>query len=186
MQDIHSLIEKMQKQHILVLGDVMLDQFIYGHVNRISPEAPVPVVHVQREAAYPGGAANVARNLAEFGISATISGLIGDDANGGTLQRVLSSSGISINGLHQIEDFQTIVKTRIIARHQQVVRVDWERKHQLNPDVIKTFDKLLEQLIVSVDAVIIEDYGKGFIVQNLGAFPCSGTVGRNDPAPFQI
>ena len=167
MQDIKDLIDKMQHQHILVLGDIMLDQFIYGHVNRISPEAPVPVVHVHREATYPGGAANVARNLAEFGISATISGLVGNDGNGATLERVLKESGISVKGLHHIEGFETIVKTRIIARHQQIVRVDWEQKHKLNPAVIKTFDKSLESLISEIDAVIIEDYGKGFIVQDL-------------------
>lgn len=167
MCDIQTFIQKMQQQHILVLGDVMLDQFIYGRVNRISPEAPVPVVHVNREAAYPGGAANVARNLAEFGISATISGLIGNDTNGNILKTVLENSGISINGLHHNEAFETIVKTRIIARHQQVVRVDREHKYKLDSRNIKNFDKSLEELVEKLDAIIIADYGKGFIVQEL-------------------
>src|SRR5580692_10364037 len=113
---------------VLVIGDLILDQFVWGRVSRISPEAPVPVVEVDRETQYPGGAANVARNLREFTAHAAVMGMIGTDANAHTLKGLLADEGIHIEGVQQDPDYHTIVKTRIIARHQQVVRVDRERK----------------------------------------------------------
>lgn len=161
------LIERMRNQKILVIGDVMLDQFIYGKVSRISPEAPVPVVHVTHETAYPGGAANVARNLAEFSVAAVVAGLIGDGYAGQKLVDLMQAGGISTEGLFTIPGYSTIVKTRIIARQQQVVRVD--RELPLQPPEFFLRDALprLQKIIGQVDAVIIEDYGKGFITQPL-------------------
>jgi len=157
----------MQEQSILVLGDLMLDEFIWGKVNRISPEAPVPVVHVTGESAYPGGAANVARNLADFGIPVIIGGMIGGDKNGEHLQKLLHQSKISGDAILTIPDYQTIVKTRIIARQQQVVRVDREVKRSISPKEIDELLCRLWNIIPTVNAVIIEDYGKGFITQQL-------------------
>ncbi len=165
--DIEKHIKAIQEQRILVIGDLMLDRFIWGNVNRISPEAPVPVVHVSHESAYPGGAANVARNLAEFGVQATISGVVGKDDAASQLLTLLETSNIKTTAVLQNEIAKTIVKTRIIARHQQVVRVDREEqlllKNQDSDDLMEKLEPLWDQ----VDAVILEDYGKGLLTQDL-------------------
>lgn len=163
---IEQYIPLLQKQKILVLGDLMLDEFIWGKVNRISPEAPVPVVHVTHESAYPGGAANVARNLAEFGMQPIIGGMIADDAAGAKLKSILKKSNIGSQALLETAE-KTIVKTRIIARQQQVVRVDRERKQYITSIEIDQLEKQITPLLPSLNAIIIEDYGKGFITQEL-------------------
>src|ERR1700684_3875505 len=112
------------KTRVLVLGDVMLDQFIWGGVSRISPEAPVPVVDFQSESFMPGGAANVARNLTALSVPAEIFGAVGDDDAGGELQRLLSEQNINCSGLLKSLKRHTSVKTRIVAHKQQIVRVD--------------------------------------------------------------
>src|SRR5215475_11723865 len=112
---------------VLVIGDLMLDEFIWGKVSRISPEAPVPVVNVTGETYYPGGAANVARNLREFGAKTSLMGLVGDHANGERLCKLLGGAGIETAGVQRAPAGYTTVKTRIIARNQQVVRVDREQ-----------------------------------------------------------
>jgi len=145
---------------------LILDQFVWGRVSRISPEAPVPVVEVDRETQYPGGAANVARNLREFTPNTAVLGMIGSDPLGHTLKRLLEDEGIHIDGLQQDPDYHTIVKTRIIARHQQVVRVDRERKLQPTEAQFERAIAALEGMLPSLDAVIIEDYGKGLIQQS--------------------
>ncbi|MDZ7346596.1 MAG: PfkB family carbohydrate kinase, partial [candidate division KSB1 bacterium] len=113
LQRIDEIISLLQKQRILVLGDLMLDEFIWGKVDRISPEAPVPVVQVTGESWYPGGAANVARNLADFGIRTALGGLLGNDAAGEKLLELFGRSNISNEAVFQADDFHTIVKTRI-------------------------------------------------------------------------
>ncbi|HPG40957.1 MAG TPA: D-glycero-beta-D-manno-heptose-7-phosphate kinase [bacterium] len=167
LKQIELFIHKIQQQRILVIGDLMLDQFIWGKVNRISPEAPVPVVHVTHESAYPGGAANVARNIADFGGQATICGMVGSDVHGQELLALLGQSRINTGGVIVRNEYTTIVKTRIIARQQQVVRVDRESVEPLIPAMYAALPEKLEQIIHNVDAVIIEDYGKGFITQPL-------------------
>ena len=112
---------------VLVIGDAMLDEFIWGKVSRISPEAPVPVVNVTGASYYPGGAANVARNLREFGAKTSLLGIVGNDPHGERLCALLVDGGIDISGVQRGATHQTTVKTRIIARNQQVVRVDRER-----------------------------------------------------------
>jgi len=160
-------IAAMQRQRIMVIGDLMLDEFIWGKVSRISPEAPVPVVHVTRESSYPGGAANVARNLAEFGISSAMCGLTGRDFNGQQLVKLLSAARIDSQGILMSGRFPTTVKTRIIARHQQVVRVDREESIRLSPPDLRKLARYLEKSIPQMNAVVIEDYGKGFVTQEL-------------------
>src|SRR5262249_17516200 len=108
---------------VLVIGDLMLDEFLWGKVSRISPEAPVPVVNVTGETYYPGGAANVARNLRELGAETVLLGLAGADSHGDRLCNLLEADGIRIAGVLRDADRPTTVKTRIIARNQQVVRV---------------------------------------------------------------
>lgn len=155
------------KRKILVLGDLMLDEFVWGSVTRISPEAPVPVVEVERESSYPGGAANVARNLKQFCQEVHVLGLIGEDVMGEKLRHLMEEEHLQTDGLIAIPEIPTIVKTRIIAQHQQVVRVDREKRTLIHPASLKKAIERSYALIDSVDAILFEDYGKGFICQEL-------------------
>ncbi len=161
------LLEEAANRRILVIGDVMLDEFVWGRVSRISPEAPVPVVEVQAESSYPGGAANVARNLRPFCAGVLLCGAVGEDSFAGTLRQLLSEEGIETDALVATPDIPTIVKTRIIARQQQVVRVDREKKRGPIPEITDRAVRIVEEHIASVDGVILEDYGKGFLCQSL-------------------
>jgi len=165
-QRLVDLLRAFSSKRILVIGDLILDEFVWGKVRRISPEAPVPVVEVERETYYPGGAANVARNLRQFGCDVDVIGILGTEVHGELMKSLLVEDGISINSLVQDTDYPTIVKTRIIAKHQQVVRVDREQIISLTEEqqtsVIAGFRELLPQL----DAVILEDYGKGLFTQH--------------------
>jgi D-glycero-beta-D-manno-heptose-7-phosphate kinase len=165
LERLEELLRRVSSKRVLVIGDLMLDEFVWGRVSRISPEAPVPVVEVIRESYYPGGAANVARNVREFTPSVYVMGLVGDDAHGEKLRKLLGESGISLEGLHDEASFQTIVKTRIIARQQQVVRVDRERQQPLSVEGQARCAKKVQALLPRLDAVIFEDYGKGLLQQ---------------------
>jgi len=166
-KSLQTALAAMRRQRILVVGDVMLDRFVRGKVSRISPEAPVPVVHVTHETAHVGGAANVARNLADLGVRCTICGVIGRDTAGRELTALLKADRIGTQGLLVEPALPTSVKTRIIARQQQVVRVDWEERITLASPRIKALKQYLARAIAQHDAVIIEDYGKGFVTQDL-------------------
>ncbi len=127
LKRLRQILDRATSKRILVIGDLMLDEFVWGKVGRISPEAPVPVVEVTGESFFPGGAANVARNLREFLNKVSVIGLIGKDRSGEQLRQLLAERKIDISDFVEDEKFRTIVKTRIIARHQQVVRVDREK-----------------------------------------------------------
>ncbi len=159
------LIAKFKSRKILVVGDLMLDRFIWGRVNRISPEAPVPVVDVTNESTYPGGAANVARNLREFCDSVSLLGTIGADRAGAELRALLEDCGISTGAVLVDPVAVTTLKTRVIARNQQVVRFDQERRQPPSPQTACDAITRLEELCQGVDAVIAEDYEKGFLTQ---------------------
>ncbi|SDU08854.1 D-beta-D-heptose 7-phosphate kinase / D-beta-D-heptose 1-phosphate adenosyltransferase [Verrucomicrobium sp. GAS474] len=152
---------------VLVLGDLMLDEFLWGKVSRISPEAPVPVVEVQRSESYPGGAANVVRNLAEFTPHTAVVGAVGRDTFGETLKGLLSTHASDVSGIVEVGDRHTIHKMRIIGRQQQIVRVDREKIAPLLPRDAATVIAFLKREIPKFDAVIIEDYGKGLITQEI-------------------
>src|ERR1044072_4246750 len=154
-------------QRILVIGDLMLDEFIWGKVSRISPEAPVPVVNVASETYYPGGAANVARNIREFTAQTLVAGRVGDDPYGCQLRELLAECGIDTSGVQQDDSSSTTVKTRVIARNQQGVRVDRESRTPLAPEQQDRAYRFLERVVPGVDAVIVADYGKGFLTQAL-------------------
>ena len=161
------LLAAARQTRVLVIGDVMLDQFIWGGVSRISPEAPVPIVDFQRESFMPGGAANVARNLAALGAPVEIFGAVGRDPAARQLERLLKGQGIGCAGLIGHPRRQTTLKTRIVAHQQQVVRVDRETRDHLDGP---TGRRLLEKLgskIASSAAVIVGDYGKGVVTQPL-------------------
>ena len=148
----------------LVIGDVMLDKYIFGEVNRTSPEAPVPVVEKKSESFRMGGAANVAANLIGLGIKTILSGVVGNDQNGEALKRLLKKNNISQQGLIK-STLSTTTKTRIIAGHQQIVRVDDEDTNiSLSANQIK---KILNLIIKKPSIIILSDYAKGFLTENL-------------------
>jgi D-beta-D-heptose 7-phosphate kinase/D-beta-D-heptose 1-phosphate adenosyltransferase len=166
----------------------MLDEFVWGKVGRISPEAPVPVVEVTGESFYPGGAANVARNLREFIGGVAVIGLIGSDRGGRQLRELLAEQKIDTR--HAVEDagFPTIVKTRIIARNQQIVRVDREQLRSPTPAQVSAIVRNVRRRLAKVDAIIFEDYGKGFLSAELVRQICdealaAGKVVTGDPNP---
>ncbi len=159
------LLARFRSKRILVIGDLMLDEFVWGRVNRISPEAPVPIVEVSQHSYYPGGAANVARNLREFTDSVTVMGITGNDIHAEILKGLLAAQDIRLDGLQQNDGYQTIVKTRIIARQQHVVRVDRESPFAPPPSCQESALASFEALLPDLDAIIIEDYAKGFLTQ---------------------
>jgi D-glycero-beta-D-manno-heptose-7-phosphate kinase len=166
------LIAGFADKRILVIGDLMLDEFIWGKVSRISPEAPVPVVNVTGESYYPGGAANVARNVREFTPHTSVMGLAGTGEHGARLMQLLRDCSIDTAGVQQDPQFSTTVKTRIIARSQQVVRVDRERKTPLTAVGMDRAKHYLDGAVAQVDCVIVADYGKGFFTQALADYIC--------------
>ena len=159
-------IPRFRRAKVLVLGDLMLDEFIWGKVNRISPEAPVPVVWAQSESVMPGGAANVANNVRALGGDVSLVGVIGEDAWGTTLLRELTSRTIETSGIIRLPR-PTTVKTRVIAHHQQVVRVDREERAPVPEAAVKRLIKTVEEQLDRTDALILEDYGKGVITRPL-------------------
>ncbi|MFB3919224.1 D-beta-D-heptose 7-phosphate kinase [Candidatus Velamenicoccus archaeovorus] len=148
---------------IMVIGDLILDEYIWGKAERISPEAPVPVVWAQRQSFMPGGASNVANNLAALGAKVFLCGVVGEDRNGDTLLDLLRQKGVVCDGVIADAARRTTVKTRIIAAHQQMVRLDWENTEHLALDRLRHIVAMVEEKIPQVDGLIIEDYGKGLI-----------------------
>src|SRR5207245_7643684 len=156
-----------KRARILVVGDVMLDQFIWGQVARISPEAPVPVVDFIRESFMPGGAANVARNLSAFEVRAELFGLVGRDEAGRRLKELLTQQKVDCRGLLAHSTRPPSIKTRIVAHQQQVVRLDRESRLDTDGPTTRRFLAALEPTMSSADAVIVCDYGKGVVTQAL-------------------
>jgi len=164
---LEQILDRAPSMRIVVIGDLMLDEFVWGKVGRISPEAPVPVVEVTGESFYPGGAANVARNLREFVKSVGVIGTLGKDRSGRQLRELLTAQNIDTSDAVEDESFNTIVKTRIIALHQQVVRVDREKIANPSSEQIAKVVAAIRNTIQKTDAIIFEDYGKGFVTTEL-------------------
>lgn len=164
---VRELFEEGARRQILVLGDFMLDQFVWGRVDRISPEAPVPVLEFQSESYMPGGAANVARNIAQLKIPCSIIGPLGRDHAGTILRNLLSEEGVDCRGLFQQSKRPTSIKTRIVAHQQQVVRVDRESRAELDDGTIVRILAAVEKQLPKTSAVILGDYGKGGVTQPL-------------------
>jgi len=152
---------------VLVAGDVMLDEYIWGEVERISPEAPVPVVQVREETWVPGGAANVANNISALGGKAYIAGLIGADHAGRRLSTLLRRLGIKTDGLIADPERPTITKSRVLAGHQQAIRIDREETKPVGRKSLSGIRDRFKSLVSSVDVVVIEDYAKGLFSQDL-------------------
>jgi rfaE bifunctional protein kinase chain/domain len=155
------------KARVLVVGDVMLDQFIWGNVARISPEAPVPVVDFERESFMPGGAANVARNLTALSATTDIFGVMGSDTAAHQLKRLLAEQNVGCEGLMENRGRHTSVKTRIVAHKQQVVRIDRETRDGLDETLTSRLLEAIKSQLNKTDAVIVGDYGKGVVTQAL-------------------
>lgn len=160
-------ISSFRDKNVLVLGDLILDHYIWGDVERISPEAPVPVVWLKKEDYFLGGAANVANNIRDIGAIPIILGVIGKDFFGEVLRKILRKRGISTEGLISIDKRPTTLKTRVIAHQQQVVRIDREEISGLDDKITKKILEFIRKKIKKIEAIIIEDYGKGLISPDL-------------------
>ena len=165
MSEIASLLRRVEGRRILVIGDVMLDHYFFGDATRISPEAPVPVVHVQKETYTAGGAANVALNIASLRGSVEVIGGIGDDANGEKLRTRLTERGIDFDPVFLLGATRTITKTRVVVRNQQLCRLDHEERPSAYRQVLATPERLalVEVKIRGCDGVILSDYAKGVL-----------------------
>ena len=156
-------IKSFQSSNILVIGDLIIDHFIWGNVSRISPEAPVPVVAVKEETKMLGGAANVINNICSLGGKSVLCGVIGEDETGREVVEKLKSLGQTTNGIISEKDRRTSIKTRVVAHNQQVVRFDKESRKEIGPDSVKRILGFIREVMDSLDAVIVADYGKGVI-----------------------
>jgi D-glycero-beta-D-manno-heptose-7-phosphate kinase len=162
-----TLLDRLSKLRILVVGDLMLDHYIWGDVHRISPEAPVPVVRVANDTWTAGGAANVALNLAGLGVEVAVLGHIGSDGDGARLGAILQSNNVRIHDVPGSHDAPTIVKTRVIARNQQLCRIDRESQRVQRTLDPRLLADLIHGAVQGCQAVIVSDYAKGLVTQQL-------------------
>jgi D-beta-D-heptose 7-phosphate kinase/D-beta-D-heptose 1-phosphate adenosyltransferase len=162
-QRVQEYAQRLAAARVSVLGDVMLDRYFWGDVDRISPEAPVPVVHVTRSSEQLGGAANVARNLRALDVEVRVAGVTGDDRESGELRRLLVAHGIDDGGLIAVPGRKTTKKVRIIARNQQVVRADFETDEGIGEEAAKKLFDAVRSHADDCDALLVSDYGKGVV-----------------------
>ncbi|MDA2929375.1 D-glycero-beta-D-manno-heptose-7-phosphate kinase [Acidobacteria bacterium AH-259-O06] len=160
-QQLHRIVKCFSDQPVLVVGDLMLDQFVWGKVERISPEAPVPVVEIVKESIHLGGAANVACNLAVLGARPLLVGVVGSDEAGQRLIEELHRQDISSEGVVRDSDRRTTIKTRIIAQHQQVCRTDRESNAPLSEAILERILELYQTFFDQAKGIIVSDYAKG-------------------------
>ncbi len=164
---LRKIVDRFSKTRILVVGDVMMDRFIWGKVSRISPEAPVPVVVVDHEDFRLGGAANVVNNIDALGGKAILCGVVGDDEMGERIIRELARKKIGTDGIFVEKGRQTTVKTRIFANQQQVVRIDRERTDHLKGSTFRSLSKFLMGRMGDSNGIVLSDYGKGVLTSGL-------------------
>ena len=157
-------VESFRGRRVVVLGDVILDRYLWGSATRVSPEAPVLVVDVDREELRLGGAANVAQNVRALGAIPVLIGVVGSDAAAQSLKRELAAREVDADGcIVCMPDRRTTLKTRIIAHHQQVVRADEESRESLSSEVVEEIWRRVERALADADAVLVSDYGKGVV-----------------------
>ncbi len=160
-------VERFSQGNVLVIGDIILDRYVWGEVNRISPEAPVPVVEVTKETRVLGGAANVAQNLATLGAKPVLCGVVGNDNIGLELMDLIEGMGLITEGIVVESSRPTTVKTRVIAHNQQVVRFDRESTEKIGEKTLEKIQECIEKWSKDSSVVLISDYGKGVICQPL-------------------
>lgn len=163
----HIDISKFENCHILVVGDLMIDEYLWGDVDRISPEAPVQIVSVESEAYTLGGSGNVVNNLVALGAQVSAVGVIGSGGNGKLLRGMLEELGADTRGIIEEPNRPTTKKTRILAAHQQVLRIDRETKREISDRTLEAVLRSAQKIIPDVDVVLIADYGKGLVTQSL-------------------
>jgi len=178
---VDALLLRIAGKRIAVVGDLMLDRYLVGSADRLSPEAPVPVVSVAERREALGGAANVAANVAAYGGTALLVGVVGDDAAGGTLRSALSAAGLSEAGVLTVPGRPTTVKTRILARGQQLLRVDEETDAPLEGAPLTELIRRTERAVGACDALVLEDYDKGALVPALIRAAVAAATARNIP-----
>jgi D-glycero-beta-D-manno-heptose-7-phosphate kinase len=167
MKTLSSYLAKFSRARVLVIGDLILDEYVWGAVERISPEAPVPVVWAKERKFVPGGAANVANNLQSLGARVSLAGVIGKDNYRDIMIAALRSRGIDTTAVISEAGRQTTLKSRLFAGHQQIVRVDWENIGSIQRSTEKKLHAYVDATLKDFDAVIIEDYGKGVFTNSL-------------------
>jgi D-beta-D-heptose 7-phosphate kinase/D-beta-D-heptose 1-phosphate adenosyltransferase len=180
------LFERMRDKRVLVVGDAMLDEWVWGSVSRISPEAPVPVVAVSDHSFTLGGAGNVASNLRAIGARVAFAASVGDDAEGRRLLGLLDAQEVDRSAVVVCADRPTTRKTRIVAHNQQVVRADWESSEALSPGDCDRLCERVARLASECDAVVLSDYAKGLFSLQLVAAARAARVVTADPKPRNI
>ncbi|HEY6237185.1 MAG TPA: PfkB family carbohydrate kinase, partial [Candidatus Elarobacter sp.] len=177
------LLARMAGRRVVVIGDVMIDEWIWGDVSRISPEAPVPVVAVRDHSFTLGGAGNVANNLRALGAHVAFVGGVGDDAEGARLRAMFDDLGVDARGLVTLGDRPTTRKTRVVAHNQQVVRADWESTAVLRDDDRAKVVERVRAAVRDADAVVLSDYAKGFFHREVVEAALAAPVVVADPKP---
>ena len=160
-------IDEFPRTRVLVIGDIIMDEYIWGDVSRISPEAPVPVVDVKRETKMLGGAGNVVSNIASLGGEAILCGVVGDDATGRQVMKMVKNLGVTTEGILQEPNRPTTIKTRIVAQHQQVVRFDRESRKQIRTESVQRLIDFVSKRRKDIHAIVVSDYAKGVISPQL-------------------
>ena len=166
-QKLLKILENFKNKRILVIGDIMLDKYIWGEVSRISPEAPVQVVNVLKETYAPGGASNVASNLSALNGKVLMVGIAGNDEAKDILLEELKKLGVNTEGIFIDNDKPTTQKVRIVGRGQQLLRVDYENKEHIHKEIEHALIEFLEKTVKEIDAIVISDYAKGVITQEI-------------------
>lgn len=179
-------LESMREKRVLVIGDIMIDEWIWGHVSRISPEAPVPVVAVSDHSFTLGGAGNVASNLRALGATVSFAGIVGDDGEGARVLAMLQEEQVDHDLVMRLNDRPTTRKTRVVAHNQQVVRADWESSAPLRTNDIERFCKQLAEVVANYDAIVLSDYAKGVFSRTVVQTALVGKIVVADPKPKNI
>lgn len=184
--DARTLFERMRGKRLMVVGDVMIDEWIWGSVSRISPEAPVPVVAVGDHSFTLGGAGNVANNLVALGAAVRFVSVVGDDPFGGNVRDLLGAEGVDASGVLAVSDRPTTRKTRIVAHNQQVVRADWEATGALAPADRAALCAYVREHAPHCDGVILSDYAKGLLSRDVVEAALSCSFVAADPKPQNL
>ncbi|HEY0383080.1 MAG TPA: D-glycero-beta-D-manno-heptose-7-phosphate kinase [Candidatus Elarobacter sp.] len=180
------LLARMTRRRVVVIGDAMIDEWIWGDVTRISPEAPVPVVAVRDHSFTLGGAGNVANNLRAFGAHVAFVGGVGDDAEGARMRALFDDLGVDARGLVTLTDRPTTRKTRVVAHNQQVVRADWESTAVLRDADRAQIVERVRSAVRDADAVVLSDYAKGFFHREIVEAALAAPVVVADPKPPNV
>jgi D-beta-D-heptose 7-phosphate kinase/D-beta-D-heptose 1-phosphate adenosyltransferase len=178
------LFSRFRESRLLVVGDLMLDRYVSGAVKRISPEAPVPVLHAMAERSVPGGACNVALNIQALGGNATVCGVMGEDADGDCLIQHFTKVGIDTSAVFRTSEVPTVVKTRFVSDRHQLLRVDQENPAAMDVLPVSSLLGVLAGALAAADGVILEDYGKGMLRQDVVSHVLDACRSRNLPSGY--